>query len=194
MLAKFSRLKNKLMPYIFAQAIKCCEGGLPLLRAMVIEFPEDRTRATLDEQYMFGESLLVAPIFNDQGTVEYYLPKGTWTGLLDGKTREGPGWIKETFDSFHLPLLVREGHAILIGTGDRPDYDWPSELTGVAVSRISADHVVEVPVPSATAVGTIDSTIKVLVSGGQDGGELKAERGGSGKAPPVIVLEPDSHL
>ncbi|TVY63980.1 Alpha-xylosidase [Fusarium oxysporum f. sp. cubense] len=193
-LAKFSRLKNMLMPYIFAQAINCCEEGLPMLRAMAIEFPEDRTCATLDEQYMFGESLLVAPIFNDQGTVEYYLPKGTWTGLLDGKARVGPGWIKETFDNFHLPLLVREGHAILIGTGDRPDYDWPSELTGVAVGKLSADQVIEVPIPSATAVGTVDSTLKVSVSGGQNVGEPRVERGGSGSTAPVIVLGPDSHL
>ncbi|KAH7312709.1 alpha-xylosidase [Stachybotrys elegans] len=146
-LAKFSRLKNSLMPYIFAQAIDCCRKGLPLLRAMAIEFIEDRTCAVLDEQYMLGESLLVAPVFNDEGTVHYYVPKGTWTGLLDGKTRVGPAWLEETFDNFHLPLLVRENHVILIGDGDRPDYNWSEKLSKVAVGAMDQD-VVEVPVPS----------------------------------------------
>src|SRR5690606_23744928 len=103
-LSKFSRLKNALMPYIFAQAIDSQRNGLPMLRAMVVEFPNDRTCQTLDEQYMLGDSLLVAPIFNEHGSCEYYVPAGTWTGLLDGKQRTGPAWITETFDNLHLPV------------------------------------------------------------------------------------------
>ncbi|KAF5559059.1 alpha-xylosidase [Fusarium mexicanum] len=190
-LAKFSRLKNTLMPYLFSQAIDCCNRGLPMLRAMVIEFPEDKTCAALDEQYMFGSSLLVAPIFNDKGTVEYYVPHGTWIGLLDGKARVGPAWISETFDNFHLPVLVREGHAILLGKGDRPDYDWPSHLTALAIGKLPADVVVEVPVPSASAVGTIHSLLKVSVSGQ---GDTQLDTEGAGVAPWVLVLGPDSHL
>ncbi|KAG5767740.1 hypothetical protein H9Q72_004504 [Fusarium xylarioides] len=190
-LAKFSRLKNTLMPYIFSQAIDCCKKGLPMLRAMVIEFPENRTCTTLDEQYMFGSSLLVAPIFNDEGIVEYYVPRGTWMGLLDGKVRVGPAWVTETFDNFHLPVLVREGHAILLGKGDRPDYDWPSHLTAVVVGKVPADAVVEVPVPSASARGTIDSVLKVSVSGQ---GDTQLDVEGASSVPRVLILGPDSHL
>ncbi len=57
MLSKFSRLKNMLMPYVFAQAIESHKSGLPMLRAMLIEFPDDRVCQMLDQQYMFGDSL-----------------------------------------------------------------------------------------------------------------------------------------
>jgi alpha-D-xyloside xylohydrolase len=190
-LAKFSRLKNMLMPYIYAEAIHCREQGLPMLRAMVIEFPEDRTCATLDEQYMLGSNLLVAPIFNDEGVVEYYVPAGTWVGLLDGKKRVGPGWIKETFDNSHLPLLVRQGCGVLIGTGDRPDYDWSRNLSKIVVGFMGQEDVIEAPVPSATNLGGLEGHVRVYEDGESS---FKTERTDGEPAPEVLILGPDSHL
>ncbi|KAJ4383109.1 31 glycoside hydrolase [Neurospora sp. IMI 360204] len=192
-LAKFARLKNMLMPYIFAQAVDCHRNGLPMLRAMVIEFPDDRTCHALDEQYMFGDSFLVAPIFNAHGACEYYVPAGTWTGLLDGKKRTGPGWVKEKFDNFHLPLLVRENRAILVGSPERPDYDWSAQLLKVIVGSAAGGSVIEVPVPSSSKIGEFDGHVSVTVpSGGQGSHEVK--RTGSGNQPELLVLGDDSHL
>lgn len=190
-LGRFSRLKNSLMPYIFGQAIKCCKEGLPMLRAMMVEFPEDRTCHTLDEQYMLGESLLVAPIFNDDGICEYYVPAGTWVGLIDGKKRVGPGWVKETFDNLHLPVLVRQGHGILVGTEEKPDYDWAASLTKIVVGAAGDEESIEVPVPSASKFGEFAGQVKV--SGASTDGKVEVS-GDVSKTPELLMLGPESHL
>ncbi|KIJ55857.1 glycoside hydrolase family 31 protein [Sphaerobolus stellatus SS14] len=83
-------LKHRLMPYILAAAKQANETGIPILRAMFLEFPEDPTCWKLDLQYMFGSDLLVAPIFSEDGEITYFVPKGRWVGLLDKKERIGP--------------------------------------------------------------------------------------------------------
>ncbi|POP35254.1 alpha-xylosidase, partial [Blautia producta] len=124
-LRRFVKLKCALMPYLYSQAVKTHEEGIPLMRPMFLEFPEDRCCETLDKQYMLGDSLLVAPVFRESGEVEYYLPKGNWINILTGKTLTGGGWQKESHDYFTLPLLVRPGSIIPAGGNcDRPDYDY----------------------------------------------------------------------
>ncbi len=104
------------MPYIFAQAQEAVELGIPLsLRAMCLEFPEDPTAWYLDCQFMFGSSLLVAPIFQESGEVEFYLPAGNWTNFFTNKTKTGPGWFKEHHAFDTLPLYVRENTILVLG-------------------------------------------------------------------------------
>lgn len=124
-LRHFTELKSKLMPHLFAYAVEAHERGLPMMRAMVLEFPEDPTCHYLDRQYMLGERLLVAPIFNDQGVALYYVPKGRWTNWHTGEVFEGGGWREEKHDYMSIPLLVRENSLIAVGANDqRPDYDY----------------------------------------------------------------------
>ncbi len=126
----FSKLKNKLMPYLYEAALQAHEHGTPMMRSMNMEFPWDPACDTLDRQYMFGDSLLVAPVFRKDGCVSYYLPEGTWTHLLDGRVQEGGRWMKETYDFMSLPLWVRPGTVLALGNrDDRPDYDYPSCCT-----------------------------------------------------------------
>lgn len=121
----FTRLKAKLMPYIFQTAIDTSKTGVPTMRAMVLEYTDDRTCEHLDKQYMFGDNLLVSPIFNEEGIAEYYLPAGTWTDFFTEKETEGRIWIKEKHDYLSIPLKVRENSIIVLGnTDDRPDYDY----------------------------------------------------------------------
>ena len=128
-LRRFVKLKCALMPYLYRQAVKTHEEGIPLMRPMFLEFPGDRCCETLDKQYMLGDSLLVAPVFKESGEVEYYLPKGNWVNLLTGKSYVGGGWQKETHDYFTLPLLVRAGSIVPVGANcQRPDYDYADEV------------------------------------------------------------------
>ncbi|WP_433074789.1 alpha-xylosidase [Dactylosporangium sp. CA-052675] len=121
---RFARLKNALMPYLWAAAVDAHRRGIPVMRAMLLEFPQDRTSSFLDRQYMLGPDLLVAPVFSDEGDVEFYLPGGVWTSYLDGTTVSGPGWVRQRHDFSSLPLLVRPGAVIPLGARtDRPDYD-----------------------------------------------------------------------
>jgi alpha-D-xyloside xylohydrolase len=102
----FNRLKSHLMPYLLDAAREAHEHGWPMLRAMVLEFPDDRTCRYLDMQYMLGPALMVAPIFDSNRTVSYYLPKGEWRHLLTGEVAKGPGWRTETHGYLSLPLWV----------------------------------------------------------------------------------------
>ena len=106
---KFVALKQKLMPYILRTAKDANQNGTPMMRAMLLEFPQDRTCWFLDQQYMFGADLLVAPVFNAHGTVEFYLPAGDWTNYWTGQVVAGGRWITETHGFDSLPLYVRSG-------------------------------------------------------------------------------------
>ncbi len=126
----FTRLKASLMPYLFEAAREAHETGVPMLRAMVMEFPDDPACATLDRQYMLGPSLLVAPVFAEDGVVEYYVPAGAWTNLINGEQVQGPGWRRETHGYMSLPLLVKSNIVLPIGAqSDRPDYDLADDVT-----------------------------------------------------------------
>lgn len=127
----FTKMKLHLMPYIQAQSVYAAATGIPMMRAMAMEFPNDEAVAGLDRQYMFGDSLLVAPIFNDRGLASFYVPKceGVWTDYLTEKTY-GEGWHKETCDYFHLPLLVKSNSIIVEGYDENhASYDYTKNPT-----------------------------------------------------------------
>ncbi|MFD1991028.1 alpha-xylosidase [Paenibacillus nicotianae] len=124
-LRAFTKLKCRLMPYLFDAAVNASEQGVPMMRPMVLDFHEDPTTHTLDRQYMFGDSLLVAPIFNSEGLATYYVPEGKWTNFLTGDVVQGGRWYNETFDFMNLPLLVKPNSIIALGAEEnKPDYDY----------------------------------------------------------------------
>lgn len=121
----FTKLKGRLMPYLWAQAIKTHSTGIPMMRAMVIDYSDDPACRTLDRQYMFGDNILVAPIFNDKGIAEFYLPEGKWTDIISGKVYEGGKFCKETYDYFGLPCLAKPNSIIAYGDFKRGfEYDY----------------------------------------------------------------------
>lgn len=127
---KFAKLKCSLMPYLYRQAVRTHEEGIPMMRPMFVEFPEDRACEPLDKQYMMGDSLLVAPIFKESGEVEYYLPEGKWFNILTNQVVEGGKWQKETHDYFSMPLLVRPNAIFAVGNCDtKPDYEFCDGVT-----------------------------------------------------------------
>nr|AGU10277.1 Glycosyl hydrolases family 31 [uncultured organism] len=127
---KFTRLKLRLMPYLHTAGVEASTTGTPLMRPMLLEFPDDPAVRYLDRQYMLGADLLVAPVFREDGVVEFYLPNGTWTSLLTGETVVGGQWLREVHDFLSLPLYARDGAVIPVGArDDRPDYDYFDGLT-----------------------------------------------------------------
>jgi alpha-D-xyloside xylohydrolase len=121
------------MPYLFGQAVVAHEQGIPMLRPMLLEFPNDPACATLDRQYMLGESLLVAPVFQKSGEVTYYLPDGIWTHLLTGERRQGGRFYTERYDVFGLPIFLRPNRLLPLGKSTQAvDYDYGEELVLVA--------------------------------------------------------------
>ncbi|GHU67639.1 alpha-xylosidase [Clostridia bacterium] len=126
----FTRLKHRLMPYLFAKSVEAHQTGVPVMRAMVMEFPNDPTCLELDRQYMLGDSILVAPVFSADNNVTYFLPEGQWTHLLYGEIKQGGKWFTENYSFLSLPLFAREGSLIPMNdTAEQPDYDYREGLT-----------------------------------------------------------------
>src|SRR6478672_10308587 len=178
---RFTRLKMSLMPYLAGAARQVQDSGTPMIRPMVLEFPDDPATEHLDAQYMLGDSLLVAPVFTADGTVRYYVPEGRWTDLLDGSTVVGPRWVsgRHGFDS--LPLLARPGSVIPIGArDDRPDYDYPD---AVALHLFGIDALDSATVRVPALGGGPGSTFAVY----RDGNSIVARRL-DGDRPWSVVL------
>ena len=98
------------------------------MRAMLLEFPDDRACDPLDRQYMLGQKLLVAPVLDHSGEVEYYLPKGRWTHLLSNDVFEGGSWFKKQYDFMNLPLFARPNSLVIWGDNDQvPTYDYADD-------------------------------------------------------------------
>jgi alpha-D-xyloside xylohydrolase len=151
------------MPYLFAAACEAHAAGVPVMRAMFLEFPADPACDTLDRQYMLGESLLVAPIFTPDGTVDYYVPAGRWTHFLTGQVIEGGRWLREKHDFLSLPLLVRPNSIIAVGSqAERPDYDYGDGVT-LQVYELADGAAVSATIPSLT--GEVAATFSVSREG-----------------------------
>ncbi len=111
----FTRLKLELMPYLYSAAVVTSKTGIPMMRSMALEFEQDWNCRYLDKQYMQGDCLMVAPIFNEEGIAQYYLPAGTWTNYLTGETVTGGVWREEHHGYLSVPLWVKADSIIPIG-------------------------------------------------------------------------------
>lgn len=162
----FTRLKARLMPYLWKIAIAAHEEGIPSMRAMVLEYTGDKMCNYLDKQYMLGDSLLVAPIFNEKGVGEYYLPleKGAWTNFFTGEQQEGGRWYSRECDYLDIPLMVRPNTILAIGAcDDDPEYDYAKDVTF---------RVYEVTEEAATCVYNVDGELAAQIQVRREGKEL----------------------
>ena len=99
------------------------------MRSMMLEFEEDMNCRYLDKQYMLGDSLLVSPVFNEEGIAQYYLPQGKWTNLLTKEVSEGGCWRREHHDYLSVPLWVRENSMIAQGIeAENASYSFKNNL------------------------------------------------------------------
>ena len=121
-----AEMKYKLMPYVYAQAKDCSERGLPMVRALLVEFPDDKGAWFIEDEYMFGSQMLVAPLMESGIERDVYLPRGKWIDYQTGKVYEG-GW--QTIQAGEIPavILVRDGslipHAPLAQRTDQIQWD-----------------------------------------------------------------------
>lgn len=104
---KINKFRYRLFPYLYSLATETHREGIPMMRAMLLEFQEDLNTRELSTQYMLGNALLVAPVF-DQQVQHVYLPAGSWVDWNTGKRVEGGRWIAEDCALDTLPLYFRE--------------------------------------------------------------------------------------
>ena len=169
----FVKLKGRLMPYLYANAVHTSKTGIPMMRAMVIDFGYDRTALTVDTQYMLGDSLLVAPVFNEDGICDFYLPSGgIWTDIQTGEQLDGGSWYTRKYNYFGLPLYARPCSIIAYGNfKNSADYDYTDGMKlviyGIEDGKTAECRIYDrnaVPAAEVRAVRKND-TITVTVSG-----------------------------
>ena len=119
-------LRYSLMPYILAQSKESSAKGYPVLRALFFEYPNDPTSWTIDDQYMFGSDLLVAPLMESAGARRVYLPPGDWIDYQTGKSYAGERWHRVEAGQIPVVLLVRNHAAIphVKAAQSTDDIDW----------------------------------------------------------------------
>jgi alpha-D-xyloside xylohydrolase len=181
-LRHFTELKCRLMPYLYGAAAEASRSGVPVMRAMLLEFPADPGVEQLDRQYMLGDALLVAPVFDAAGEVSYYVPEGRWTNMLSGATVDGPRWVRERHDVFSLPLLVRPNTVIPLGArADRPDYDYAEGVTLEAYA-LSDGSALTVAIPDGAGELAASFTVQ------RAGATITAAREAGADAPWSLLL------
>ncbi|HHW47402.1 MAG TPA: alpha-xylosidase, partial [Clostridiaceae bacterium] len=107
-------LKYSLLPYIYTQAKLCSEQGFPMMRTLLFEYPDDCTAWFIEDEYLFGTDILVAPLF-EEGRAEraVYLPEGLWIDYQSGAAYTGGKWHRISAGLIPAIILVRDGTALM---------------------------------------------------------------------------------
>ncbi len=123
---RYAELRYELLPYTYTLAWQAHALGLPLMRPLVLNYPDDPRTWTLGHEFLWGDDLLVAPVTREGATAwPVYLPEGRWYDFWTGARHDGPGGVTLPAPLERLPLLVRGGAIIPMGpvvqhTGERP--------------------------------------------------------------------------
>ena len=102
----YNQLRHRLAPYLYSAAWQASLESVPLMRPLLLEFQEDRNVRNIGHEYMLGDSLLVAPVF-DQDEFSVYLPEGTWADFFTGRLIEGGRWISLQPALDQIPVYIR---------------------------------------------------------------------------------------
>lgn len=145
---KCAELKYSLMPYVYTQAVESAAHGWPMLRALLLEFPNDPGVWTVEDEYLYGSDLLVAPMMEAGNNRNVYLPgEDSWIDYQTGKVYT-PGWHNIACGDIQVVMLVRDGSAIptvpVAQSTDRIQWD---KLTwkDFSVNKKAAAHTVHLP-------------------------------------------------
>ena len=112
------KLRYRLLPYIYTAFWQASQTGQPIMRPLLLEYPDDWLAVGTNDEYMFGEDLLVAPIVKDYDeSRSVYLPKGTWIDYWTDRRYVGPTTVQVSAPLDRMPLFVRGG-AILASQQD----------------------------------------------------------------------------
>lgn len=114
---KYAKLRMAMLPYIMEEAAKCCESGVPMMRALWVEFPQDIRAGVIFDQYMFGDELMVAPVVEEGMTGrEVYVPQGGWRNIFTGECFSGNETYYMKAEVDEIIVLQRKGSPWRIST------------------------------------------------------------------------------
>ena len=110
-IAEVMAMRERLRPYLHEQLDRAASEGLPAMRPLFVDFPDDERSWTVDDQLMFGPDVMVAPVLEaGSRSREVYLPPGTrWTHAWSGRTYDGGTVVQEAAPLEEIPVYLREG-------------------------------------------------------------------------------------
>jgi alpha-glucosidase (family GH31 glycosyl hydrolase) len=115
---KVADLRMNLLPYIYREAIESSRSGKPIMRAMLLAFPDDPRCTEMISQYMFGDSLLVAPVMDEGATTkQVYFPEGSWLSLLGSHELAGPAAVTVRAELADIPVYIRQNSIVPLNLG-----------------------------------------------------------------------------
>lgn len=156
---KSAEMKYRLMPYVYAQAKECTEKGLPMLRALFVEFPDDPGAWKVDDEYLFGSQILVAPLLESGITGRtVYFPEGKWIDYQTEKVYEG-GWHRIEAGSLPIIMLVRDGSVLphLKLAQSTSEMDWSRmSLKVYSADKKQAEGLICLPTDNRIQVVKVD--------------------------------------
>ncbi len=101
-------IRYALIPYIQKLGKQASCSGFPFIRSLIFNYPEDKVCWHIDDQYLFGDSFLVAPVFNSEGIRDIYLPEGEWVNFHNGETTTGGVWLRnQSFPLNEMPVWIK---------------------------------------------------------------------------------------
>jgi alpha-D-xyloside xylohydrolase len=160
------RLRYHLMPYLYTAAVESARTGVPLMRALLVDSPNDPAAWHADLEYLLGPDLLVAPMTDPSGTRTVYLPEGEWVDWWTGAIHTGRSYHRVTQPLGRVPLFVRRGAVIpVVEPGDTVG-DGPFD----AITLLCFD-----PAPGTTTISDVDGDTVITASVSPDGVALMVD-------------------
>ncbi len=183
-LRHWTKLKGRLMPYLWTQAINTHTTGIPMMRAMVVDYTDDPACAALDRQYMLGDSLLVAPVFNEEGIAQFYVPAGKWTDIQNGEVYDGGKWYVTQNNYYQMPVLAKPDSIIAYGDFKRAfEYDY-TENVGLVIYQLSDGSTAQTEIYDTSAKKALSvkaerhgDVIKVTADGSTNNIKVRSAEG-----------------
>ena len=135
---RFLRLREALVPYTYTLAQQTNATGVPIIRPLYLNYPDNSEAYTNSREYLYGDNVLVAPITspNDasgNGSVSAWIPPGTWTDYFTGTTYTGPSTATITDSLAQMPVLIKSG-GIMPARTDYVDNAAQTPLTQLTVN------------------------------------------------------------
>jgi len=131
---RWIELRYELLPYIYTAAWQAAQTGLPMMRPLALAYPEDERTYSLDDQFLFGDALMAAPVGHaGQRSRRVYLPEGTWYDFWTGERLKGEAEVKADAPLERMPLYGRAGSVLPMGPVMQHTGEWPPEALRLRV-------------------------------------------------------------
>lgn len=133
---KFINLRYRLLPYIYSTAWQVTSEQSTMMRALVMDFHPDRKVYDVNDEYMFGKSILVAPVTDSSGTRPVYLPEGSnWIDFWTGETYAGGRSVDYAAPIDRMPLFVKGGSILPFGPFEQYTSEKPADTLEIRIYR-----------------------------------------------------------